>query len=372
MILKDSHFFPSSLKERSGLLINNWSDGVTERLPEGSNSDAPENPKVRDLSTVKRVVDDLATANQGVPSACKQMIVYNAYPTVDAAVNETKEQLCIMCKIGGQLLVCNSGSCQRVVHERCLGVAATFDAKRRFYCPFCAYSRAVSEYSDSKKQLSLAKKALLSFMSRDEYRMRNSNVLGREDQNHSREGRSMIHMKEKSSVSCDLSSGGGERVVTGGNNMVDKQNAERSGSSVCCQSIREQVQQVPGIDDQNCKAYNSLCGRSKQLAVVENLQEVLQQPNGVIPVRNNEEQRIASRAVQDGEVHNSNCTDLELAYESEPLVGTSREQDASNQSHVLPCEAAKPLRFYVEGTSGVKDDKSFACHSFRVRKQEQH
>ncbi|XP_074378980.1 uncharacterized protein LOC141720454 isoform X2 [Apium graveolens] len=574
------------LKERSCLLIIYRSDDVTKRPPEGSNCDAPENLKVRDLSSVKRGVDESASGNQGVVSACKQMVVYNAYPNVDAAtkrkrdvfctqqvvegndlasfpekrdvddvpgrividsgrdgsnvdeepqrksfkgnissknvdhdfvtlkklkmsstieadllhnniqanvgkmtqgadklksigehcaelrsfggsrqaatqktksfdaakgkceqscslispnslccggvnatrksdhqrenlsyvdtyhdenddifvrentitnaqhldtqdtlekLNGQKKELCMICKIGGQLLVCSSGTCRRVVHERCLGVAPTFDAKRRFYCPFCAYSRAAAEYSDSKKQYCLAKKALLSFIDREKYRPRNSNVLGREDQIHSKEievsdnsasrvnhARSIIYMKEKPSGSFDLSSREGERVVTGGQNIVDKRNAGRSGRSACCQSIREQVQQVPELDVHNCKVYNSFCGGRTELSVVEKLQEVSQQPNGVILLKNNEEQKKALRAVRDSEVHNSNCNNLKIAHGSEPITGTSREQDVSDQLLVLPCERAKPVRRDVEGTLGGNDDKSIACHSFRVQKQEQH
>ncbi|WOG90997.1 hypothetical protein DCAR_0310245 [Daucus carota subsp. sativus] len=476
MILKDSHLLPSYLKERSGLL--KCSDGVTKRLPEGSNCDAAENPKVRDLSSGKRGINDLTTANEGMVSACRELIVYNAYPDVKAAtkrkwdtfctqqviegndsasfhenrhvedtsggivlysgrdgsnldsepwaksfhgdmpsenvddnhrreilssddidhdenddsiaredilletqnsdsqdslanVNGTKEQLCMMCKLGDQLLVCSSGSCQRVVHERCLGFAPTFDAKRRFYCPFCAYFRAVSEYSDSKKQYALTKNALLSFKNR----LRNSDISGRGDRNHVRDSevsdkcteqnnlenvvsrvnqvQSMMRMREKSSVSCDLSSRVGERDVTCGGNMADKQNAETIGSSVYCQSTKEQVQKVPELDVQNCKAYNSLHGGSKQLAVVEKLQKVLQQPNGVILVTNNEEQKIALRAVKDSKVPDSDKY-LKISHRNDPRTGADREQDVSNQPHVLPRELAKPLR------------------SLGVQKQEQH
>ncbi|KAK1388354.1 hypothetical protein POM88_016532 [Heracleum sosnowskyi] len=226
--------------------------------------------------------------------------------------------------------------------------------------------------------------------------LRNSNVLGRENENHLREtdvsdkcfeqnnlqnsasrvnhARSMIHMKEKPSGSFDLiSSREGERVVlvTGDENTAAKRNAGRSGRSASCQSTREQVQQVPELDVHNGKVYNSFCGGSKELPVVEKLQEVLEQPNGVILVKNNEERKIASRAVRDNEVHNSNCKDLKITHGNEPLTETSREQDVSDQLLVLPCEPAKPLRCVV-GTSGKKDDKSVACHSFRFQKQEQH
>ncbi|KAL0421963.1 UNVERIFIED_CONTAM: hypothetical protein Slati_3219200 [Sesamum latifolium] len=68
------------------------------------------------------------------------------------------------CNKGGKLLVCSSNSCPLVIHESCLGSDATFDTKGKFYCPFCAYSRAISKYMEIKKKVSLARKDFATFI----------------------------------------------------------------------------------------------------------------------------------------------------------------------------------------------------------------
>ncbi|KAK4427731.1 hypothetical protein Salat_1542100 [Sesamum alatum] len=72
--------------------------------------------------------------------------------------------LCMKCNKGGKLLVCSSNSCPLVMHESCLGSDATFDTEGKFYCPFCAYSRAISKYMEIKKKVSLARKDFATFI----------------------------------------------------------------------------------------------------------------------------------------------------------------------------------------------------------------
>ncbi|CAH9062862.1 unnamed protein product [Cuscuta europaea] len=75
--------------------------------------------------------------------------------------------LCVKCNGGGQstqLLVCNSETCPLVVHSSCLGSIPSFEKDGRFYCPFCSYSRAISQYMEVKKKASLARKDLASFI----------------------------------------------------------------------------------------------------------------------------------------------------------------------------------------------------------------
>ncbi|KAL3617872.1 hypothetical protein CASFOL_038193 [Castilleja foliolosa] len=68
--------------------------------------------------------------------------------------------LCVKCNLGGKLLVCSSDSCPLVIHQSCLGSDAIFDATEEFYCPFCAYSRAISKYMEIKRKAALARKDL--------------------------------------------------------------------------------------------------------------------------------------------------------------------------------------------------------------------
>ncbi|KAF2290035.1 hypothetical protein GH714_042465 [Hevea brasiliensis] len=76
----------------------------------------------------------------------------------------TERNLCIKCSKDGQLLVCNAVGCPLVVHSGCLGSLPSFDVEGKFYCPFCAYSHAISEYMEVKKKASLARKELSAFI----------------------------------------------------------------------------------------------------------------------------------------------------------------------------------------------------------------
>lgn len=79
-------------------------------------------------------------------------------------VDWTEQNLCMRCNEGGQLLICNTNNCQLVIHEKCVSSPATLDNKGNFYCPFCAYSRAIKEYLEAKKSSSLARKELAAFI----------------------------------------------------------------------------------------------------------------------------------------------------------------------------------------------------------------
>ncbi|KAJ6756319.1 RING/FYVE/PHD ZINC FINGER SUPERFAMILY PROTEIN [Salix purpurea] len=87
-----------------------------------------------------------------------------------AEVNWTDQNLCVKCGKDGQLLVCGAGSCSLVTHENCLVFSPHFDERGDFYCPFCAYSLAISEYLEAKKKAYSARKELKLFIeTRQEY-----------------------------------------------------------------------------------------------------------------------------------------------------------------------------------------------------------
>lgn len=75
-----------------------------------------------------------------------------------------ERNLCRKCNKGGNVLSCTSDSCPTVIHESCLGSDASFVIKEPFYCPFCAYSQAISKYEEVKKCVSLARKDLTTFI----------------------------------------------------------------------------------------------------------------------------------------------------------------------------------------------------------------
>lgn len=80
------------------------------------------------------------------------------------AMTETQPNTCMKCNKDGQLLSCSGVSCSLMFHENCLGCSASFDDQGLFYCPFCAYSRAISEYVRAKEKVSLTRKELSRFI----------------------------------------------------------------------------------------------------------------------------------------------------------------------------------------------------------------
>ncbi|KAK8468220.1 hypothetical protein PHAVU_007G255000 [Phaseolus vulgaris] len=101
--------------------------------------------------------------------------------TVDqdfSAMNElNKQNLCMKCNQGGQLLACKTTTCPLMVHEDCLGSSVQLDAEGNFFCPFCAYSRTISEYVEAKEKASLARKDLTIFISKGKMSQAADNLL---------------------------------------------------------------------------------------------------------------------------------------------------------------------------------------------------
>ncbi|KAL8191711.1 hypothetical protein R6Q57_028442 [Mikania cordata] len=73
--------------------------------------------------------------------------------------------LCMRCNKRGELIVCSSDSCPLQFHESCLGSAVTREENGEFFCPFCAYSRAIFKYQEAKRNASQARKNLQAFSS---------------------------------------------------------------------------------------------------------------------------------------------------------------------------------------------------------------
>lgn len=76
----------------------------------------------------------------------------------------SEEELCVKCnKEDGELLACSVSMCPLVVHDKCLNSPPSFDGGN-FYCPYCAYRLAVSDYRKAKKKAASARKKLAAFM----------------------------------------------------------------------------------------------------------------------------------------------------------------------------------------------------------------
>ncbi|XP_027936868.1 uncharacterized protein LOC114191711 isoform X2 [Vigna unguiculata] len=176
--------------------------GMTTTMPT-NDANAEKNQQTINLHQPKQTEPDIATLNLfQEPVACDETIVgvvngcgaelssdsdgyHNEKECLEAkkheflhshcmvdqdfsAMNEPNEKnLCMKCNNqGGQLLICKTTTCPIMVHENCLGASAQFDANGDFFCPFCAYSRTISEYIEAKKEASLARKELAIFISK--------------------------------------------------------------------------------------------------------------------------------------------------------------------------------------------------------------
>ncbi|KAI7744798.1 hypothetical protein M8C21_006995 [Ambrosia artemisiifolia] len=206
-ILDDSNPLLASLKEKSNLVTSNASDDTSP-----TNGEIPLNPS-KDKSTFQenalqddnvpqdtytegrneRVsVDSMENLEFGVKSKDSNNIAQPNNERVNddndderTDVNAKKEAFlksqctisqdsltltewseidrCMKCNESGEFLLCSSDSCQLRFHESCLGSAVTLEENGEFFCPFCAYSRAISKYQEAKRNASLAKKNLQAF-----------------------------------------------------------------------------------------------------------------------------------------------------------------------------------------------------------------
>ncbi|KAH0685726.1 hypothetical protein KY290_017254 [Solanum tuberosum] len=114
--------------------------------------------------------------------------------------------LCVKCNKSGQLLICSSNTCPLVVYQSCLGSVPSFDNGGNFYCPFCAYSRAISEYLEGKKISLLSRKDLASFVGVGARRQskKSSHNSRRSKKNQSREDEELCHDKNNKDVLNDV------------------------------------------------------------------------------------------------------------------------------------------------------------------------
>ncbi|XP_027065399.1 uncharacterized protein [Coffea arabica] len=198
----------------------------------------------------------------------------------------TQAKYCVKCNKEGQLLVCSSDTCQLAVHSSCLPSAAHFDGKGKFYCPFCAYSRAISEYMQVKRKASFARKDLASFIGVQTVcqQKKATMKLGRESRNELRknEGNNSEDFVNKVSDShCGVKMGNkhqsepplscssdhshsGEKVVSPSDRMPNtlvSGNLERKYMEPQCQLLGVQVEQpvvahpVHGSDVDRKKAH---------------------------------------------------------------------------------------------------------------------
>ena len=278
----------------------------------------------------------------------------------DFRIDELSEQnLCMKCNEAGQALVCGGNNCQLVVHEKCIGSSAIFDDKGKFYCPFCAYSLAITEYLEAKKRSSLSRKELSAFiqkgpvehgskMSIDSLNKKKHCTGGSEDKNFV--GTNKLEergKKEGNQVASDVN----EEHIIGNNQQSELSEMRNINANLECEGKRT------GINEVNLRA--SAGGEVGEEKVVEEC-----------PSTRSEGQQNEALGTRD---------DLSSADTSMDFVNQGKEDlgmppaGVNGRDFGAPIQLAHEFNIDSEGNSDGDDDESTVSNYYvRVRKREVH
>lgn len=272
-----------------------------------------------------------------------------------AEANWTDQNLCIKCCKDGKLLVCGAGSCSLVIHENCLVFSPHFDERGDFYCPFCAYSLAISEYLEAKKKAYSARKELKLFIeTRQEYR----------SNKHTQRLLSKRHGSSRQNEDKDLLN-----KFLDYENLVGEKRKQSNNRGQISEGNDHQFQKGKGKKKQveplaSCIGVNSLCReeepdvnvRTNHISTVEKEgEEVVQENSSGTELDINQHQVTVDPKYS---VDNHLCKEKEI-------VSGSQRTDGRRQKAVCAISS--------DGgeTSGDEDDKSISTNYFiRFRKRE--
>lgn len=261
----------------------------------------------------------------------------------------TEQNLCMKCNKDGQLLVCSSSGCPLVVHEYCLGCPASYDNLGNFYCPFCAYSRAISAYLESKKKASLAKKELALFINAG-----TKHEPGKPKKKHGKrkddklnEGPNLVKVHEKGHVQ--------ENRRTQANN---------GNTQITDQQIRRTIAKQEAKYSTLCVTHN-LLGEEEATPICRTLDVSPKEQQGTEDMG----KECLSKPGMDGQQNQSLAEDNYDGVEDQGLARVGVQQEGLPQQISDPPEDPASLNNDAEGTSGDENDKpSGSNYHIRLRK----
>lgn len=260
-----------------------------------------------------------------------------------ASIEQTENNICMKCNGGGELLVCKTTSCPLMVHKSCLGISAQVDADSNFFCPFCAYCNAISEYLEAKKKASLARKDLGLFINKD-IKHENTNLLHevhRKEHSFSRTSSKYEHIHDKNNGNDQFPGTEDNKEDHVGEHEVNSLHAERS------------QHQAP------TSFVNSSC-REKEI-VNNGIVEGLSREEGGAEMhlksstrRGVEENQVPAELV-DGDDNQSNTKEIQqemleqhnTVRKQEPVyVHGTDEEEVSKDKHETPTVSRYSMRFW--------------------------
>ena len=254
----------------------------------------------------------------------------------------TEQNLCMKCNKDGQLLVCSSSGCPLVVHENCLGFPAGFDNMGNFYCPFCAFSRAVSEYLESKKKASLAKKELTSFI--------NAGM---------KHGPGRLKKKHKKKQNKRLNESVNLVKVHENGHVKEKKHTQANHGDL---EKQEAKSSAPCVTD-------SLLREEEATRIIGTLNDSTEEKQDT---EETVKECLSRRGLDELQNH-SRINDKHDGIKEQGLAKVGAQQEASQlQISVPPEDPASVLNIDAEGTSGDENDKpSSSTYHIRFRRQQQ-
>ncbi|KAK1420737.1 hypothetical protein QVD17_22571 [Tagetes erecta] len=165
---KDKNKFQENVLQDDNMPQDTFTEGHTKRVSLDGMENLELVGKSKDTHNIVQPNNERAD-DEGTDIAAKKEAFLKSQCSISQDSLPSTEwseiDLCMKCNERGELLACSSDSCQLRFHESCLGSAATLEENGEFFCPFCAYSRAISKYQEAKRNASLARKNLQAFSS---------------------------------------------------------------------------------------------------------------------------------------------------------------------------------------------------------------
>ncbi|RDY07134.1 hypothetical protein CR513_08785, partial [Mucuna pruriens] len=280
-----------------------------------------------------------------------------------AMTESTEQNLCVKCNEGGQLLACKTTTCPLMVHKNCLDASSDLDAEGNSFCPFCAYSHAISEYLEAKKKASLARKELAIFISKGIQNQAAELVHEFHRQEHcfSRKSSKCEHIHVKNN---------GNDQLTGCEDNREDQVGEHANEANNLKFERSQQQAPISCIHSSCREKENVS--NGLVEVLRGEEEIGEMPNAKSLTSGRVEENEVPTDHVDGHVGDKfTCDKTNIALVNQSNAGEEVPQEMTKQHNIDgTIEPVCPLDSGKEEISDESEKHSTPRYSMRFRKHE--
>ncbi|XP_031379663.1 uncharacterized protein LOC116194894 [Punica granatum] len=294
-----------------------------------------------------------------------EFLVSQCTSTGDALDNldSITENVCLKCNEGGQVLVCHTSRCPLVVHENCAHSSTSFDGNGNYFCPFCQYSNAISDYLETKKEAASVRNDLAVFI---------DTIL--DHQSERLNGMSLVFSRDGIDQLAEVSEDhychkveGEYQELGGQDNFVKNVNdRERQSEEVAKEQAEpivngdlgnevsdQELQSKEGSEDQaESSEQNS---DSNASSPVEEEKEVFNEDTNAAGVEENakreKEKKNAETSERDSDLNANSPIEADEEVSNENVAATGAEESGEDENNKLP-ESNPPCREFDLDTSG--------------------